>query len=504
MRKTIITRNRSITFIQSWWVKSTLLFFVVAFIFFSCGDDLSTIGFKPDENKFKVSYKEIELPSSVFLSDPLVTSNLGGDGVTPRVLVGSYWDEKFGKIKSEAFLQIRPNSLNPALPADATLESLVLNLSFDYYHYGTQDPINMNFYVHEITDSLITKQAYTPTAAIDYSPAPIGLATYGISPTGFDEKYTRNTDADGTNDAMDTVSIALDRAYAESLFAFAKTSSDDYVFFNRFKRIFKGLAIRSDASTQIVGINPSYVAAGIPRTRLVLYYGYTDDTGAARKGKLEFFTYADGAGFESVSFSKIFAERAGTPFQGTNDLYKEFTPDGDNRFIGSGDPVVTKFDLSNFFSFADTIPSLLINSAELVIDPVDVSVHKGPNSLAIRTLNINNHYLVSGDTVLPAAYSGFMVYDKDGNIILGQGYGTEVVAKTLALTLTNSVYSYKGVFTNYFQALYAIKDPALRQTRYGLVAADPSIGKSVNRLVFSKSNLKLKIYYTTPSTRKED
>src|SRR6478609_9459811 len=110
----MITWYRFITFIQSWLVKTSLLFFVSAFIFFSCEDELSTIGFKPDENRFKVSFKEIELPSSVFISGPVITSNHGGDNLTPRVLVGNYTDEKFGKVSSVGYIQFRPSSANAA------------------------------------------------------------------------------------------------------------------------------------------------------------------------------------------------------------------------------------------------------------------------------------------------------------------------------------------------------------------------------------------------------
>jgi hypothetical protein len=502
LRRTIITSNRFTTFIQSWLVKTSLLFFVAVFIFFSCGSDLNTIGFRPDENRFKVSYKEFELPSSTLLAEPLVTSNVGGDGATPRVLVGSYTDEYFGKVESAAYLQLRPSSLNGTVPANATLESAVLNLSFDYYHYGTNDPIDMNFYVHEITDSLITSQKYTSDAVIDYSPVPIGLATYGISPSGFDQRSAINTDADLTNNAYDTVTIALDRTYAESLFQNAKANTNDYLLFKNFRRIFKGLAIRSEAATQIVGINPSYVATGNPRSRLIVNYNYTDDAGAAQKGVLYYFLYEDPTGLASVSFSKIKSDRTNTPFQGILDLHKELYPDGDNRFVEAGDPIATKFDISDFFSFSDTIPNMLINSAEIVIDPLDATLYKVPNNLALRVLSSKNHFLLSTDTI-SSLYTGLVVSDKDGNLLLGLGTGTSASIKTLLLTLTNNVYTYNSLLTQHFQVLYSIKDHTQRLTRYALVAVDPAIGKSVNRLVFNKKSLKLKIYYTTPSTKKE-
>ena len=504
MRRTIITRNRFITYTQSWLVKASLLFFVLSFIFSSCEDNLNTIGFKPDENRFKVSFKEIELPSSVFIPGPVITSNHGGDGVTPRVLVGSYTDEKFGKVSSVGYLQFRPSSSNATLPASATLESLMLYLSFDYYHYGSQDPTNMNFYVHELADSLITEQAYNSKSSIDYSSAIIGSATYGVNPGNFDENYIRNTDTDATNNVRDSISIRLNETYAEALFQLAKGNTEDFSVFRKFRRLFKGIAIRSDASNQMVGFDPSFSATGIPRSRFILNYNYTDAAGAAQKGKIEFATYADPAGLGTVSFSKIETDRTGTAFADVNDLYKEFYPDGDNRFIEAGDPITTKFDISNFFAFSDTLPNMLINSAELVIDPNETTDRNVPANLAVRPLNLKNRFLTGSDT-LSTAYTGYIVSDKDGYLMLGEGSASNAIAKTLVLGQTDNVSNYKGSFTTYFQRLYSIRnDSVARLTYYALVPANPAFGKSVNRLIFNKNNLKLRIYYTIPSTKKEE
>ncbi|HEY5824395.1 MAG TPA: DUF4270 family protein [Cyclobacteriaceae bacterium] len=480
------------------------MFFVSAFVFFSCEDDLNTIGFKPDENRFKVSFREIELPSSVFISGPVVTSNHGGDGRTPRVLVGNYTDEKFGKVSSVGYIQFRPSSANTTVPASATFESLMLYLSFDYYHYGSQEASNMRFYIHELTDSLITEQAYNSKSNIDYSSVELASAAYGINPATFDESYKRNTDADATNNVRDSLSIRLDPTYGETLFQSAKGNTEDYLSFRKFRKLFKGIAIRSDASNQLVGFNPAYVATGTTRSRIVLNYTYTDAAGAAQKGFLEFSTYQDPSGNGTVSFSKIEADRAGTAFSNINDLYKEFYPDGDNRFIEAGDPVATKFDISNFFAFSDTIPNMLINSAELVIDPNEATNYASPNSLSVRLMSSKGKFFTGSDT-LSTAYVGYLESDKDGYLILGEGTPQNPAPKTLLLGQTDNVSNYKGKFTNYFQRLYTIRnDSVTRYSQYALVPGDVGVGKSVSRLIFNKNNLKLRIYYTIPSTKKQE
>jgi len=534
-KKTITTPNRFITFTQSWLAKASLLFLFLAFIFFSCGDDLSTIGFKPDENRFKVAYAEIDLPSAVYKQGPLITSNRGGDNLTPRLLVGSYLDEKFGRVTAEAYMQIRPYIGNPTftgtsspnLPDGATLESLVLNLSFDYYQYGSSAISNINFYVHEVTDSLITEQVYYNNSSVDYSPSPIGVSLYGIDPTAFTDKYNRKYDGDVSNDNLnelvqDTLSINLGRAYAESLFAAVRDNADSYNFFRKFRRQFKGLVVRSDAFDKIVGFNPSFTPTTVSpsntntagmlistnnvpifKSRLVLYYNFPDPSGTGTKrGKVEFALYADPSGYGAVSFSKIKAERAGSALQSIDQFYKDFYPDGDNRFVQSGDPITTKFDISNFFSFADTVSNMLINSAELVIDPIDGPAYTPPNTLLVRVLNTKNHFLTLSDT-LSAQYTGVIVPDKDGYLVLGEGVSTSAVVKKMGISSSDGIYRYRGSFTRYFQTIYALKDSTQWIRYHSLVPGDPLAGHSTNRLVFAKDKLKLRIYYTTPSTKKE-
>jgi Domain of unknown function (DUF4270) len=492
--------------------KASLLLLFLPFVFLSCEDELSTIGFKPDQSRFNVSYVEIDLPSSVFRPASVPTFNRGNDGVTPRILVGSYQDNDFGKVTAEGLFQIRPSSSNAeSLPDNAVLESLKLILSFDHYHYGDNSPVNIDFYVHELTDSLITEAPYYNSSVIDYSPTVIGTGSYGVTQSIFDERYALNNDTDATNDAntYDTLVVELSSSYAEALFQFAKENSADYKSFRKFRRMFKGLAIRSNAINQIVGFNPSYSYTAAKdsrpnRSRLELNYRYTKDDGSTAKDKIEFVPYADGSNNGSISFSKITAERTGTSLQEIDQNYKSFYPAGDKRFVSAGDPILTSFDISNFFSFADTVNNLLINSAELVIDPIETSVYTPPASLKIRPLNTANRFKSASDTIA-SQYGGVLVNDVGtGYSMIGEGSGNNVVARTIDLKKVDNVSSYKGSFTRYFQALYAIKDPKLRLLKYAMIPNTPSIGKSMNRFLFDKNKLKLRIYYTTPSTKKEE
>ncbi len=485
--------------------KTSLLFFVIVFLF-SCEEDVNTVGFKPDRNSFRVRYAEIELPSSVIMPGGVITSNKSGDGETPRLLVGSYLDNKFGKVTAESFIQFRPSSPTTVLPPDAVLQSLVLSVSLDYYNYGSRDASTVNFYVHEVKDSLITEGRYFNNSVVDYDPAVIGTVSKTIDPVSFDDAFTKNADADATNNVIDSLLIPINSTYANNLFQLAKTillvpnsttgkndttTTANYYTFRKFRRIFKGLSITSDATNKIIGINPSYVAAGLSRSKLVLTYSYKSGT---KTGKIEFSTYSSEG---SISFSRITADRAGSSLQSVDELYKPFYPDGDNRFVQSGSPIVTKIDFSKYFSYTDTIKNLLINSAEIVINPDETTSYKMPDNIGFRVLNAKNDYVKSTDTI-PSLYTGFIVSDAEGYLVLGEGTTSGSSISNLALTQTNNVYSYNALLSRYFQFLYSVTDKTQRLSQYALVPVAPRFGKSVNRLIFNQNNLKLKLYYTTP------
>ena len=522
MKKTITTPNRSIPFITSSLAKTSLLFFVVLFLF-SCEEDVNTVGFKPDRNAFKVRYVEIELPSSVLKSGAVSTSNKAG-GSTPRLLVGSYTDSKFGKISAESFIQIRPVSPGTVLQGNAVFETLTLYLSLDYYNYGSRNASTVNFNVHQVSDSLITEATYYNNSITDYEAAVLGSAVKTIDPVAFDDTYAKNNDADNTNNVVDSLAISLSSSnFATELFNLAKanvattsvdattgkpkttyTTTSNYSDFRKFRRIFKGLVIKSDANDKIVGFNPSYSATGLYRSKLLMTYSYIDTLQKINNspnptynqkltGKVEFSLYNDG----SISYSRITADRAGSSLQSVDELYKPFYPDGDNRFISSGAPIITKFDISQFFAYTDTIKNLLINSAEITIDPDEANSYKMPDNLGFRILNTRNDFLKSSDTV-SNLYSGQIVVDGDGYFMLGDATSSASSIKNFPLTQKDNVYSYSANFTRYLQTLYGFTDKSLRLQQYALIPLSPNMGKSVNRLVFSKNNLKLKLYYTTP------
>ncbi|MBA4057456.1 MAG: hypothetical protein C0490_22265, partial [Marivirga sp.] len=179
---------------------------------------------------------------------------------------------------------------------------------------------------------------------------------------------------------------------------------------------------------------------------------------------------------------------------------------------------LTKLDLSKFYEFADTVPYVLINSAELVIEGVQASSYAPPTVLSLRLLNDNNRLkkfskLRPQDAVDYVAHNGYLRYDfavsqstaaiaENDSVFYAQG------DRSPLLGYSSSTNSYRAVMSLFFQQLTLENDKKTRFTSFVLypaaqstsVPAAQNASKSVNRAIFPKDKIKLKIFYTKPIT----
>jgi hypothetical protein len=484
--------------------KSNLLFFL-SLIILSCTEDPSTIGFKGPDSRFKVYYKEIDIPTSVIGTDSLITSNdLQLTNATKRLLVGTYTDDVFGVTKAETYTQFAPTKL--AFPKGSIVESVNLNLTFDYYYYGDHTASVQTFYIHELRDSLVSHQPYYFNSKVDYYPLPLGQVTRDVIPQSFEDLMGLNTDSDTKNNVIDTLTVTLDKSFGERLLAYSIDDSMSYRDINKFKRAFKGFAIRSDGNEKIVGFNPTYSSTGLFKSRLVVYIQYPDKTtGTMKKSFVEYYFFFGSSTRGVTGFSKIEVSRAGSDLQVLdNQLHKEIYPANDLRYVQAGTPVFTKLDFSNFAKFTDTLSNMIINSAELVLDPVQPQEFPLPSNLGFKVLTEKNRFR-KATSAIPSYYSGLIVADNDGELVVGERLSASELSKKFNLILsqnTDGTFKYNEFFTGFFQRLYYYRSDNNRFLKYGLISSSPGMGKSVNRLVFNKDKLKLKLYYTLPTTEK--
>lgn len=489
------------------WGRIAALCILVFVFLVSCKDELNTIGFKSSIQKIKVSYAEIDLPSSVMITDSLATYNQPTFTATQRWLLGHYHDDKFGDISSSVIFQLRPTQPGFVMPDDATLNSVSLVLTADYYFYGPTTPGKVSFAVHELTDSLTsyttegdpTKQYYFNTE-VPYNPTPIGTGEFSVDPeifkTSLQEDSVFTTTKDSSYLHIDTVEVILSNTYANSLFDLVKKGGDNYTAFTKFRRIFKGFTLIPDPSSDfIIGLNPDHEKGKLTVSRVKMTYT-TSSSGASQTKVLEFdlYKFTDlllGTSY-NIGFSKISADRSGTDLSQLSVPYQTVAFSSGQRYIQAGNPVATKLDFSKFFEFSDTIPNFSINSAELAIVGVSKDSFDPPTTLTLRILRPNNHY--DNSNYVTQNYIGRLGKDKEGRLVFSGDDGNQFKLKR---SENGGEYAYSGFLTSYLQAAHAESDTT-RYVSYAIIPYAPEFQKSVNRLQFSSDNVKLRLYYTTP------
>ncbi|HPW64286.1 MAG TPA: DUF4270 family protein, partial [Cyclobacteriaceae bacterium] len=293
--------------------------------------------------------------------DSLRTTSLSGE--LNRMLVGSYVDPALGTISAGAYSQFRPTDVTTILDTDAEFDSAVLQVRYDFYAYGSPGETVQKFSVHEITEELNFEDDYFFNSNIDIDANSIGTAEKSIDANTFKTEL-EDTDAD----AVVTTRIKLDNSFGQRLFNAINPNDTLYTNFLYFKEQFKGIAILPTQADKVVGLGNLDT-----NTYLRVYY----HSGSTSKSTT--FVMAS-----CVTFSKVDADRSGTELAGLNTFSSDFTSPA-SRYIQSGTSIITKLDLTKFYDYMDTIPELIINSAEINISGVDPSVDFQP----IQLVSIN-------------------------------------------------------------------------------------------------------------------
>jgi hypothetical protein len=460
----------------------------------SCIDETGLIGFQ-NSGKFQVSYVEVPLSASVFLGDSLLTNNGLFQGETNRFLVGKYTDDKLGAFEAITYTQFISTNTT-ALPANATLDRVVLNLNLDFYYFGDNASSLFDFSIHELSDTLKTELYYNVNER-SYNATPVGEREYLLDPSNFETLAT----TPGTR--IDTISIDLISDFATRLFTTMVNRTEDYTLFSKFRGIFKGFAIRSNNANKIVGINPTYDGSATSRnkTRLRVFYSYPDaiTPTTIRKGVVDFSLFNAGSGFVT-NFSMIKSDRSGSVVQG-QPVFDSFIPLDGNCYVQGGVPVYSKIDFTNYYKFLDTIPNIALNSVELVVGAVSAQATPLPPALELRLMeeDQDKFFDLTRTRVVSGSYVGRLSsrqYNLQDTLLLPLADNN--TAFSLSRKTENSTTLYTGYLTSFAKALSVAKKTDDEFVYFGLSVQNPSENKSVSRMSFAPQDVKLRIYYTKP------
>lgn len=197
-----------------------------AFLLFSCTDDaINSSDFEAGEtftdSKIRVVLIDtMKVNVSTIKFDSLATSSAS------RILVGSYQDSIFGKVRTSSFFEMSPSSYT--IDTDAVYDSIVFFLNYDGY-----------FYNDTLTTNTIHVKRLNKTVE-----SPDGSYFYNTSTTSYDEEdlgsltyYPRPLD-------NDSLQIKLSDTFGEDLYHQLQdkviTNSDEFLDY------FKGISLQPD------------------------------------------------------------------------------------------------------------------------------------------------------------------------------------------------------------------------------------------------------------------
>ena len=455
----------------------------VALFFLSCEEETTFLGYKADQ-RFNVFYTEIPVLSSVYLHDSVITSNYYTESIN-RFLVGKYDDDLFGPTSSTAYTQFtrlggQPDSLNYG-----EYDSISIQLSFDFnYLYGAGTTDAQKIAVYELDESLDRYDSfprYYSGSKVAWKPGPIGTKTFKVDPAIFKEIVEDKIDT------TLTIRFKLDDELGERLFEKIVTyrDSSSAFFYEEMRNSIKGLAITPVEGDKILSFNPTST-----QSKVIVHFHINKKDSVL-------------LGFSGLtSFNHIEGDRSATELSGVADHYTAYE-NLSQGYAQNGTSLVTKLDFSKFLEMADTIPYMMINSAELVINGLVESptYQPPPLNFILRILDDENQFKIDNteQDALDILTYGFTVSSRASQtgsyIILDD---TRQAALNISYNATDKKYN--GFCTLFLQELYKNRrnsEPIF--STMALFPNSPSIGKSVSRVAFNKDSVKLRIYYTRPT-----
>jgi hypothetical protein len=502
---------------MNWWGRGSGLFIFLLVVLFSCEEDESKIGIKRPEPKFRVMYAEVNVPSSVVLFKNIITyNNVNSDASIEdgeqRLLMGQYNDDRFGRVRTEAYTQIGPPITNATIPTAAVYDSLVLQLKTDFYHYGSSTISTQRIEVHELLDT-INNGDYFNSTTLAYSPTVIGGKSFTVNPAEFNQAITVNNDNVTTNDKITNYRMVLSGSLGRSLFETVRSDASTSNDFVKFTGLYKGLAIVPEfSSDKVIGINPKITGefSAANDTKLILYYS----EGSTQKS-IDFLLYPHlnpytGTANPVVGYTSIVADRSNTSLASLSETHKDFYPIDDTRLTESGVGMLTKLDFSEYFKYMDTVKNAVLNSAELVIEG-EQSDFAFPPQFQLRAITIKNFFqsyykdtVINGVSTRIVDVETLAIYQSSNSAQFNTNGTIDIKADNteVAYPSVNQSYEIRSFLTQFFQVQYGARNSAKRMNYVALLPRISQFHKTVNRSVL-KNNIKLKLYYTSPIPEKE-
>lgn len=382
--------------------------------------------------------------------DSLVTSNQS------RILIGNYTDPILGKVKSESYLELTPDTYNLGSSSDTetvnyVFDSIAMILKYNRYYYGdTTKTQTLN--IHQLTQKIkpnIDDDSFYNNSTLTHYSNSIGSRTFYPRPIG-----------------KDSVNIQMDASFGKNLFD--KLKNNAFTSSDEFNDYFRGIVIKPSTanSSNVVGFT----------TACVMRMYYRQANANSEETYTKDFKIAD----LTKQFNNISLDKTGTIIENLPDsrgkLSSELT--NNSAFVQSGTGVACRIDFPFIKQLKYISEKGAIVDAELIIKPIKNSA-----------------------SALYPIKDSLQVYECDHlnriSKILTNSDGSQMLAK---LNTTPDEFNENiGYKINIGPFLYQEMKKTYAN-KSSLILTFPNISKGVNRIVLgnqknAENKLKLKIYY---------
>lgn len=337
-------------------VKHGWLALLFVSVFLGCVNDPNTLGLS--NSTFSSDYGVVVVDTvtvkvSTVLLDSFPTSNTG------VLLIGGYNDPNLGRTQGSGYLQINPGDIWTP-PTDALFDSLVLIAHYSGYTYGDTT------HAHTVEVRRITQpfQVFTlPQFWINegqYSSLYAANSKFNVSTMRCAEKPLGVRTVKIRASSTDSLMVRLGDDLGREWLRLTKEKAPDLTEDPRFMEYFKGICITTDGADQSV--------VGIKTENLKIRLYYKSYVGEKLTQLYHDYPFISGA----YNYSQLVSDRANTPLHSlslANDEVNAINT-GNTAFVQSGAGLVTKVTFPYLTKLLRLTNVLLVNEAQLIIEPV--------------------------------------------------------------------------------------------------------------------------------------
>ncbi len=454
---------------MNWQAKITGLIVLLALVVMSCERDDLTVGFPPKSGIFETSYFEFTPQSDLFWRDSVYTS------FSNEFLVGGYDDPNFGRVSAQAYslVEVRESYIYP-LNSTEQFDSAELTLVFNYLH-GYNPSANHKINIYQLDESQTGRLYDLNSNFLSFQS--LEFDSLLLSPT-----ILLDSDVSDEESYADTVKILLPVKFSKQVFDSLVVDVTRNAG-TKIRSTFNGLAFVPDAANQgILGIDAA-------KSKISFYY---TDKSLTEPEVQNIDIIFSSTQHNYLTPNKEVFDRTGTPLENLTVFNTSFDPGNNKMYYQNGQGIKIGLEFGDLDQVRDTLDNIVITNAILEISNLEGvdSYVKPPFYLDLFLTNSTNKTQFNANSVARKVYANL----KSDSLTM-QNFTNFSNLEPVRLIYDQENNKYSADISRYIQSLVDFEADLTR-----LYLSDPNERKTLDQIVIDKSNIKVKIFYTTRLT----